>query len=63
MPVLSLKELTEALTRIEERLDRLEAAIDDEAVRAGDAAKQEEIRADELSKLAWAAKHGRQRPW
>jgi hypothetical protein len=51
------------LEGIEARLDALEAAVGKETVRADELAKHEAAREDELSKLAWAAKHGRQRPW
>lgn len=56
-------ELAEMIYEIDRRLTALEAAVDDEAARADDLAKKETAREDELSKLAWAAKHGRQRPW
>jgi hypothetical protein len=60
VPVNPLDEVWEALDSIEARLDALEAAA---KTRSAELTKKEAARDDELSKLAWAAKHGRQRPW
>lgn len=56
-------ELAEIIAEIDRRLTALETAVDVEAARADDLAENEKVRNDELSRLAWAAKHGRQRPW
>lgn len=56
-------ELAEIIAEIDRRLTALETAVGEEAARADDLAENEKVRNDELSRLAWAAKHGRQRPW
>lgn len=56
-------ELAEMIAEIDRRLTALEAAVDVEADRGDQLAENEVAREDELAKLAWAAKHGRQRPW
>jgi hypothetical protein len=56
-------ELAELIVEIDRRLTALEAAVGAETARADELAEKEAAREDELSKLAWAAKHGRQRPW
>lgn len=56
-------ELAQIIAEIDRRLTALETAVGKEAARADDLAENEKAREDELSRLAWAAKHGRQRPW
>lgn len=53
VPVPTPSELAEAIVRIEARLDALELAV----------TQRDAGRSDEVAKLAWAVKHGRQRPW
>lgn len=48
-----LPDLAERLARLEGRVAALEMI----------AASREEVRDDELAKVAWAVKHGRKRPW
>jgi hypothetical protein len=62
-PVPSLLELAALLDDIVERVAALEAAVGDETARAETQAKKDAAREDDLAKLIWAAKHGRQRPW
>lgn len=62
-PVPSLPELAGLVAEIDRRLAALEKAVGEEAARSEELAEKDAARKVELSKLAWAAKHGRQRPW
>jgi hypothetical protein len=56
-PVESLPELADAVARMDERLGALEDAADTTTEAPAVTPN------DELARLAWAVKHGRQRPW
>lgn len=56
LPETSTPAVLARLARIEERLDALEAAL-------GQVKEEPRPSEDEVHRLAWAVKHGRQRPW
>ena len=58
-----LPDVAERLARLEERVAALEAAASLEAARVAELTKNEDVRSDELARVAWAVAHGRKRPW